>query len=87
GPSLADLDKAWEPVLKRLAVCAGTNEPGAMVTFTRLNGETHTVEFHKIVHHVVNHGTYHRGQVAAMLRQSGHAPPSTDLLFYELFGK
>ncbi|MEO7142051.1 MAG: hypothetical protein ABI165_00950, partial [Bryobacteraceae bacterium] len=25
GPSLADLDTAWGPVLERLAVCAGTN--------------------------------------------------------------
>lgn len=29
--------------------------------------------------HVVNHGTLHRGQATAMLRQLGHAPP--DLLF------
>jgi len=30
-----------------------------------------------------NHSTYHRGQVAAMLRQLGEKPPSTDLIrFY-----
>jgi uncharacterized damage-inducible protein DinB len=32
---------------------------------------------------VVNHGTYHRGQVTTMLRQIGAAPPkSTDLIAY-----
>jgi uncharacterized damage-inducible protein DinB len=31
----------------------------------------------------VNHATYHRGQLASMLRQLGKTPPSTDLVrFY-----
>jgi uncharacterized damage-inducible protein DinB len=33
-----------------------------------------------ILQHVVNHSTYHRGQVATLLRQLGQAPPATDLL-------
>jgi uncharacterized damage-inducible protein DinB len=32
--------------------------------------------------HVVNHSTYHRGQVAAMLRQLGTAPSPTDYLVF-----
>jgi len=33
--------------------------------------------------HVINHGTYHRGQVTMMLRQLGARPTSTDLIqFY-----
>jgi uncharacterized damage-inducible protein DinB len=32
--------------------------------------------------HVVNHSTYHRGQLAMMLRQLGQAPPSTDFTRY-----
>jgi uncharacterized damage-inducible protein DinB len=32
--------------------------------------------------HVVNHGTYHRGQVATLLRQLGTQPLSTDLIHY-----
>jgi uncharacterized damage-inducible protein DinB len=33
--------------------------------------------------HLANHSTYHRGQVAAMLRQLGEKPPATDLIrFY-----
>ncbi|SMO78243.1 DinB family protein [Melghirimyces algeriensis] len=35
-----------------------------------------------LVQHVVNHGTYHRGNIAAMLRQSGHSGVPTDYLFY-----
>lgn len=31
-----------------------------------------------LMHHLVNHGTYHRGQVAMMLRQLGAKPLPTD---------
>ncbi len=36
----------------------------------------------QMLQHVVNHGTYHRGQVAAMLRQLGAKPIATDLIFF-----
>ncbi|WP_149096265.1 DinB family protein [Paenibacillus terrae] len=36
----------------------------------------------EIVPHIVNHGTYHRGNISAMLRQMGYASVSTD---YGLF--
>jgi uncharacterized damage-inducible protein DinB len=32
--------------------------------------------------HVVNHGTYHRGQVATMLRQLDAEPLSSDMIHY-----
>lgn len=36
----------------------------------------------ELVYHVVNHGTLHRGQVMAMIRQLGIEPPHTDFIFY-----
>ncbi|WP_274653428.1 DinB family protein [Paenibacillus humicola] len=36
----------------------------------------------ELVQHVVNHGTYHRGQVTSILRQLGHAGVPTDYAFY-----
>ncbi len=36
-----------------------------------------------MLQHVVNHGTYHRGQIVTMLRQLGAAPPqSMDLIAF-----
>jgi uncharacterized damage-inducible protein DinB len=36
-----------------------------------------------MLQHVVNHASYHRGQVTTLLRQLGAAPPkSTDLITY-----
>ncbi|MDO3411743.1 DinB family protein [Saccharibacillus sp. CPCC 101409] len=36
----------------------------------------------EIVLHLVNHGTYHRGNVSTMLRQLGHASTMTDYIFF-----
>ncbi|MFD2043810.1 DinB family protein [Ornithinibacillus salinisoli] len=36
----------------------------------------------QLVQHVVNHGTYHRGNITAMLRQMGHEGVPTDYVFY-----
>lgn len=36
----------------------------------------------ELVGHVVNHGTYHRGNITAMLRQMGHSGVPTDYVFY-----
>jgi uncharacterized damage-inducible protein DinB len=35
-----------------------------------------------LVHHVVNHGTYHRGNVTAMLRQQGERGVPTDYIYF-----
>jgi len=32
--------------------------------------------------HLVNHASYHRGQMISLLRQMGYQPPSTDLIRY-----
>lgn len=39
----------------------------------------------KLILHVNNHATLHRGQIIGMFRQLGHEPPSTDLFTYHRF--
>ncbi|MBT2626270.1 damage-inducible protein DinB [Bacillus sp. ISL-32] len=36
----------------------------------------------EIMQHIVNHGTYHRGNITAMLRQLGHTGIATDYIQY-----
>jgi uncharacterized damage-inducible protein DinB len=36
----------------------------------------------QMLQHVANHSTYHRGQIATMLRQLGAKAESTDLIFF-----
>jgi len=50
---------------------------------TTTAGVTHRHRYADMFRHMANHSTYHRGQVAGMLRQLGEKPPSTDLIrFY-----
>ena len=37
-----------------------------------------------VLRHLVNHGTYHRGQIASKLRRLGVEPPATDLVFWAI---
>jgi uncharacterized damage-inducible protein DinB len=49
------------------------------------NGEMITMEFRKTFPHMINHATYHRGQLVTLLRQSGFFNLSnTDLFTYYL---
>lgn len=47
-------------------------------------GNAHSLRVVDSLQHVVNHGTYHRGQVTTMLRQLGAKPVSTDLSRFHL---
>ena len=49
------------------------------LTYLDLAGKTHSLLLVHSLQHVVNHGTYHRGQVTTLLRQLGATPVSTDL--------
>jgi uncharacterized damage-inducible protein DinB len=40
--------------------------------------KANTYSLGELVQHILNHSTYHRGQIALLLRQLGHEPPSTD---------
>lgn len=85
GPSLDDLKEAWPPVIAALrAYVASATDLEFNLTATRLNGATFTCARWKIILHVVNHATLHRGQVMAMLRQLGQVPPATDLFYFYL---
>lgn len=50
-----------------------------VVRFGFIGGGDGAMTRRDILLHVVNHGTYHRGHVAAMMYQSAVAPPTTDL--------
>jgi uncharacterized damage-inducible protein DinB len=51
--------------------------------YKTLNGQPGSSPFWQMLQHVVNHASYHRGQVTTMLRQLGAEPPkSMDLIAY-----
>ena len=48
----------------------------------RAIGRTFTLPRWALLRHVVNHSTYHRGQVAAKLKRFGIEQPATDFFFW-----
>jgi uncharacterized damage-inducible protein DinB len=52
------------------------------IRYANIRGEENEYPLWQMMQHVVNHSTYHRGQVTTMLRQLGAKPLSTDLLVF-----
>ena len=61
----------------------GDADLGRVVAYVNAKGEEWRYPLGRMMQHVANHSTYHRGQVVTMLRQLGAAAPSTDLLYYD----
>jgi uncharacterized damage-inducible protein DinB len=78
----AELEGDVRAVLDRM----GAQGLDRVIEYTMLNGEPRASVFWQMLQHVVNHASYHRGQVTTMLRQLGARPPqSMDLItFYRL---
>ena len=55
------------------------NEP---LRYTDFKGNSYSYPLCQQMQHKVNHSTYHRGQVVALLRQMGEKVVSTDLINY-----
>jgi uncharacterized damage-inducible protein DinB len=53
-----------------------------VIEYTSLGGNRCAYSLRRMLQHVVNHSTYHRGQVVTMLRQLGASPCATDFLRY-----
>lgn len=53
------------------------------LAYRNLKGDGFSEPFVDQLLHVVNHSTYHRGQVATLSRQAGLAAPATDLIVFK----
>ena len=84
-PVLADLRARLSAVEhERGAFVAGLSDAdlGRVVSYRNLAGQAFSDPLDGLIRHIVNHSTYHRGQVATQLRQLGLKPPSTDLIVF-----
>jgi uncharacterized damage-inducible protein DinB len=61
---------------------AGDAALDTAISYVNPKGETWTYPLLRMIQHTVNHSSYHRGQIAAMLRQLRHRPQATDLLVF-----
>lgn len=83
---VAALRQAWqEHEAKMRAFLERTGEDGLsrVIEYKLISGQPGASILWQMLQHVVNHATYHRGQVTTMLRQLGAAPPkSMDLIVF-----
>lgn len=84
-PDVAALRRRWSEVEsdQRAFIDTLTEETlAADVSYVSTGGESWTHQLGKLMQHVANHSTYHRGQITTMLRQLGAEPAPTDYLVY-----
>jgi uncharacterized damage-inducible protein DinB len=68
----------------RLIAGLSPDQVAAPFTYKNIKGVTSTVPLWAALRHVVNHATYHRGQVASKLKLLGVEPPITDFVYWAI---
>jgi uncharacterized damage-inducible protein DinB len=90
-PSVASIRTRWDQVWTEQGRFLASLTPSRLVepaAYLNLKGERWEYALWQEMLHVVNHGSYHRGQVVTLLRQSGKPAVMTDLLvMYDEIGR
>jgi len=84
-PTLEAVRRRWAEVESNLLGYVAALKPedlDRVVEHKTTAGVPQAAPLSQMLQHLVNHGTYHRGQIAAMLRQLDAKPISTDLIFF-----
>jgi len=83
--TLAGLREAWLEHEGRLLNFVGglkQEDLDRVMEYKTLKFGTYSNPLWQSMQHLVNHGTYHRGQITTMLRQLGAQPILTDLMHF-----
>jgi len=84
--TLTALRTAWEEIDRDTGAYLAANLSDAFLARTfemkTLKGDVFVHRYGDSMLHLVNHSTYHRGQLAGMMRQMGFTPPGTDYILF-----
>lgn len=72
-----DADAQWMDFIKN------NDDFNRLLKYNNYVGDYYESNVEQIMIHLVNHGSYHRGQVAMLLRQKGFEPVNTDYITYD----
>lgn len=81
--SLNAVSNRWRAVEREMREYLATLSEETLdqpVTYMSQKGDRFTYELWRLMLHLVNHQSYHRGQVATLLRQLELQPPTVDFL-------
>jgi uncharacterized damage-inducible protein DinB len=84
-PDMEAVTSAWRDLEQKIRAFVDRLDDARVseeIDYRLMDGQACRSPIWQIVQHVVNHGTYHRGQVATLLRQLGARPASTDLIAF-----
>jgi len=60
-----------------------TDDFNRELTYTNYVGDPYVNNVETLMIHLVNHSSYHRAQIALLLRQKGYEPINTDFITYD----
>jgi len=84
--SLAKVRAVWEDEEGRIRAIVNALGPDGIarpIAYTGWDGRRQAQPFWQMLQHLVNHGSYHRGQITTMLRQMNVPPAkSMDLIAF-----
>lgn len=84
-PDLAAIRLRWQKIEADLSAFIGRLSAvylERVVEYKNTKGHAFANPMWQMLQHLVNHGTYHRGQITTMLRQLGATPATTDLIAF-----
>lgn len=84
-PSMDTVQRRWAEVEKGLREVLAKLTDGELAqphTFTTMKGQPRTQARWETIYHLLNHQSYHRGQITTLLRQLGASPPAVDFYVY-----
>ena len=78
---------AWKPINQQMhdasLAILHSNTLDVSVEYSNTKGDHFSNTIQDILFHIINHSTYHRGQIASDFRNSGIEPIVSDFIFYK----
>jgi uncharacterized damage-inducible protein DinB len=84
-PTFDSLRSRWakeETALMVFVENVSESDLDRMIHYSRMDGEQHENKLWHLMVHLVNHGTQHRSEAAAILTEYGYSPGDIDFIIY-----
>ena len=84
-PTLDSIRERWrgiEVLLRSVLAGLDDHQLARPITYTNMCGQTRTLLLWQMMYHLLNHQSYHRGQVTTQLRLLGAVPPAVDFYVF-----